>query len=60
MKFDCILTIIDFLPNTTDFQSSEQLTEQICDARLETWYEKSWRPIMNHESHLRHQKSNCP
>ena len=60
MNFYYMLTTIDFLPNIVDFQSSEQLTEQICDARLETWYEKSWRPIMNHESHLRHQKSNYP
>ena len=35
MKFDCMLIIVDFLPNTIDFQSSEPLTEQICDARLE-------------------------
>ena len=27
---------VDFLPNTADFQSSEPLTGQTCDARLET------------------------
>ena len=54
MKFYCMMTTINFLPNSTDFQSFEQLTEQICGARLETWYEKSWRPIMNHESHFNH------
>ena len=41
MKFDYILTTIDFLSNIADFQSSEQLTEQIYDVRLETWYENS-------------------
>ena len=60
MKFDCLLTTIDLLSNTADFQSSEQLIEQICDARLKTWYESSWRPMMNHESNLRHLNSNFP
>ena len=53
LKFDYRLTIFDFLPNTTDFQSSDQLIEQNCDLRLETWHEYSWRPIMNHDSILR-------
>ena len=41
------------LPNTVDFQSSESLTEQTCDARLETWYEHCWRSMENHENNLR-------
>ena len=36
MKFDYKLTIIDFDPNTADFRSTDQLTEQKCDPRLET------------------------
>ena len=36
-----MLTIVDFLPNIVDFQSSEQLTEQTYDARRETWHENS-------------------
>ena len=30
---------VDFWVNTVDFQSSEPLTEQTCNARFETWYE---------------------
>ena len=44
-----MLTTIDFLSNVVDFQSSEQLTGQICDARIETWHEHYWGPIMNHK-----------
>ena len=36
MKFDCKLTTYDFFPNITDFMSTDQLTEQKCDPRLET------------------------
>ena len=54
MKFDCILTTVDFLSNTTDFQSFEQLTEKIYGARLETWYEYPLRHIIEHESKFRH------
>ena len=36
LKFDCMLTIVDFLSNIVDFQSSEPLTEQTCDAKHET------------------------
>ena len=60
LKFDYNLTTVDFLPNTADFQSSDQLTEENCDPRLETWHEYSWRSIMNDEIHLRHYKTNCP
>ena len=35
MNFDCKLTTIDFFPNTADFRSTNQLTEQKCDPRLE-------------------------
>ena len=52
MKFDYMLTTIDFFPNIIDYQSSEQLTEQICDARLETWYEHSLRHMRNHDQPL--------
>ena len=44
-----MLTTFDFLSNAVDFQSSEQLNEQTCDARLETWYEHSWRHIREME-----------
>ena len=40
LEVDCILTTIDFLSNTVDFQLFEQLIEQICGARLQNWYEK--------------------
>ena len=53
LKFDCMLTIIDFLPNIVGFQSSEQLSEQICDARNEIWHEHSWRHMKNHGNNLR-------
>ena len=47
-----MLTIIHFLTNIVDFQLSESLTEQTCDARLETWYEHSWKHIRDQEFHL--------
>ena len=53
MKFDCILTTIDFLSNTVDIQSFEPLTEDTCDAMHETWYEHYWRHIRDHEINLR-------
>ena len=59
-SFDCMLTIVDFSPNTIDFQSSELLTEQTCDARLETWYEHPWRHMNNHGNQLRPLKPNLP
>ena len=34
-SFELDLENVDFLPNTADFQSSEQLNEQTCDARHE-------------------------
>ena len=34
MKFDCQLTTVDVFPNTTDFRSTDQLTEQKSDPRL--------------------------
>ena len=49
----CMLTTVDFLPNTIDFQSSEPLIEQTCDARLKTWYEHPLIHMRTHESHLR-------
>ena len=36
MKFDYKLTTVDFFPNIVDFRSSDQLTEEKCDPRLET------------------------
>ena len=36
MKFDFKLITIDFFPNTVDFTSTDQLTEQKCDPKLET------------------------
>ena len=36
MKFDYRKTIVEFLPNTIDFQSTAQLTDQKCDSKLET------------------------
>ena len=53
LKFDCMLTTVDFLPNVVDFQSYEPLTEQTCDARLETWHEHYWTPMENHGNQLR-------
>ena len=41
MKFDCNLTTIDFFANIADFRSTNQLTEQKCDPRLETLHEQS-------------------
>ena len=38
LKFDCMLIIVDFLPNIVDFQSSEPLIEQACDVGLQTWH----------------------
>ena len=37
MKFDCRLTIVDFLTNTVDFRPPDQLTEQfvIQDLKLD-------------------------
>ena len=35
-SFELVLENVDFLPNTVDFQSSEPMTEQTCDPRLET------------------------
>ena len=58
MKFDRMLTTVDFLSNTTDFQSSEQLTEQTCVVRLETWHGDIVRHIKKHEVHLRPWKLN--
>ena len=52
LKFDCMLTTVDFLPNIVSFQSFEPLTEQTCDARHETWYEHYSRPMENHGNHL--------
>ena len=60
MKFDNRLTKIDFLPNIVDFPSSEPLTEQTCDARLETWYDHSWGPMENYENYLIPLKLNIP
>ena len=57
LKFDCMLTKIDFLPNIVNFQSSEQLSEQTCAARLETWHEDSLKYMRNHETYLRNYKS---
>ena len=51
---------LTFSPIQLTFRSTDQLIEQKCDPRLETWHEQSWRSMMNHESHLRHKKSNCP
>ena len=36
MKFDCMLTTVDFLSNTTDFPPSKQLSEETWLVRLET------------------------
>ena len=47
-----MLTIIDFLHNKVDFQSSELLTEQTCDARLETGHEDTLRHMRNHAINL--------
>ena len=43
-----MLTIVDFLPNIDNYQSSEPLTEQTYDAKHETWYDNSWRHIRDH------------
>ena len=58
--FDCQMTIVDFLPNTIDFQSYEPLTKQNCDARLGTWHEYCLMPIENHGNHLRPLKPLLP
>ena len=55
-----MLTIVDFLPNTIDFQSSEPLIEQACDIGLETWHEHYWRPMENNGYHFRTLKTNLP
>ena len=55
-----MLTIVDFLPNTVDFQSSESLTEQTCDVKLETWHEHYWGTMENHGNHLRPLKPKFP
>ena len=55
-----MLTIVDFSPNIVDFQSSEQLTEQTCDAGLEIWHEHSLRRMRNREIYLRHYKLKFP
>ena len=60
LKFDCMLTIVDFLPNTIDFQSSESLIEKIYDGRLETWHEPCWGPMINNGNHLRHLQHEFP
>ena len=52
-KFDCMLTIVDFLTNTTDFQPSEQLSEETWLVRLETWHGESLRHMRRHENHWR-------
>ena len=60
LKFDWLLTIVDFLPNIVDFQSSEPLTEQTCDVGFETWYENYWGPMMNHRNPLRPSQTKFP
>ena len=40
------------------FQSSEPLTEQAYDVRLDTWHENYWRPMTNHENHLKYSLRN--
>ena len=57
MKFDCMLTIVDLLSNTADFQPSEQLDEQLTLVRLGTWYEDSLRYMKRYDDHLKHWKS---
>ena len=54
MKFDCMLTTVDFLSNTTDFQLSEQLTKQTWDVRHETWHGDSLRYMRRYDDQLRH------
>ena len=53
MKFDCMLTTVDFLSNTTDFQPSEQLSEETWLVRLETWHGESLKHMRRHEDHWR-------
>ena len=36
MKFDYKWTTIYFLPNIVDFRSTDQLTDQKCDSKVET------------------------
>ena len=55
-KFGCMLTIIDFLSNIIDFQSSEQLTEQTWAVRLETWHGDALKDMRRHDDHLKHYK----
>ena len=60
LKFDCILTTINFWLNIVGFQSSEQLTKQTCNVRHENWHENSWGHIRDHVNHLRPLKPNHP
>ena len=60
LKFVFMLTIVDFLINTIDFQSFEPLTEQTCDVGIETWHGPCWGSMKNHGSHLRHFQSKFP
>ena len=57
MKFDCMLTTVDFLSNTTDFQPSEQLSEETWLVKLETWHGESLKHMRRHEGHWRCLKS---
>ena len=38
-SFELDLEKVDFWVNAVDLQSSEPLTEQTCNARLEIWHE---------------------
>ena len=53
LKFDCMLTTVDFLSNTTDFQPSEQLSEETWLVRLETWHGDSLKHMRRHDDHWR-------
>ena len=56
-KFDCMLTTVDFLTNTTDFQPSEQLSEETWLVKLETWHGESLKHMRKHDDHWRCWKS---
>ena len=60
MKFDCMLTTVDFLSNTTDFQPSEQLSEETWLVKLETLHGESLKHMWRHEDHWRYWKSILP
>ena len=54
MKFDFMLTTVDFLSNIVDFQPSEQLTEQTWLVSLETWHGDSLKHMMRYDEYLKH------